>query len=356
MADLRRTVPYMSQLTAELEPLITDRHRYAERYVMPTDLAPFLPEAPDNDALQVQVAALLAQQYAVCEPMRKSIDALARLETRWESTGNVRYLVQFNPARERNTKDLSKQAAAKRPCFLDPEHMLPGEKGIPYGDLLICGNPFPILKDHLTIIQQEHVDQSFQLLLRPALELAAALKGSHFLFYNGPSVGASAPDHAHLQGGAREQLIIEGIVANTPAETIYSSTTGRVRIPHGLPQALAVVTSSRLDESEHLTDAIMGRLPVPPNYTEPPANVVFTHANGTWTTYVIPRSRFRPSCFAADAPKQLLISPAALEMTNLIVTARRADFDAITSADIAHILSEVSLPVEVLQNMLSDLR
>ena len=50
------------------------------------------------------------------------------------------------------------------------------------------------------------------------LDLAEALPGS-FTVYNGPECGASAPDHLHLQAGARAglPLVHEAALAAGPA-------------------------------------------------------------------------------------------------------------------------------------------
>jgi len=62
--------------------------------------------------------------------------------------------------------------------------------------------------------------------------------------------------------------------------------------------------------------------------------------------YIIPRSKHRPDCYYAEGDKQLLISPAALEMGGLFPIARAEDYERMDERTIYHILAEVGISMK----------
>ena len=104
---------------------------------------------------------------------------------------------------------IDKQAIRQRPCFLCPEQRPAPQRSLPMlGTLEVLVNPFPILPGHLTLPTRRHKPQALQLLVRQIVPLAAPLPDP-LICYNGARCGASAPDHAHLQAGARGFVPIE---------------------------------------------------------------------------------------------------------------------------------------------------
>ena len=138
--------------------------------------------------------------------------------------------VQFNPERIiSTTADTSPEAIAARPCFLCAENRPPeqfhikfeGRKGRMYN---IQVNPYPIFRDHLVIVRDEHLPQAIWHHLPDMLDFAAKYTG-YTVFYNGPASGASAPDHLHFQAVPRHQLPLEEAVdafLDAPGEPLAS--------------------------------------------------------------------------------------------------------------------------------------
>ena len=62
-----------------------------------------------------------------------------------------------------------------------------------------------------------------------------------------------------------------------------------------------------------------------------------------WIVCIILRAKHRPDCFQAEGEKNLLVSPASVDMGGVIITPLEKDFEKITQEDIATILTEVSL-------------
>ena len=65
-----------------------------------------------------------------------------------------------------------------------------------------------------------------------------------------------------------------------------------------------------------------------------------------WRIHVFPRARHRPSFYFEKGEKQLLISPAAVELGGLCTTPREQDFEKLTREHLAQMYREVRLPAE----------
>jgi hypothetical protein len=76
---------------------------------------------------------------------------------------------------------------------------------------------------------------------------------------------------------------------------------------------------------------------------EPLMNVVCVFENNKWYTFVLPRKAFRPWQYTAQANKQLMVSPATVEMCGIFITPIAEHFERITKEDIESILQQCSL-------------
>lgn len=217
------------------------------------------------------------------------------------------YLVQWNPARAVSTMAKVDMASLeKRPCFLCKENRPSEQEGISIlenrWEVLI--NPFPILERHLTIVCTTHIPQ---LLTKQDFEdmvrISKALP-DYIIFYNGSRCGASAPDHKHLQAGLAPKDL-----------PIFSE-------PNYSPEELWQQMCS---------------LPKPEGGEEPDFNLLMQAGSG----WIIPRTKHRPACYHDGT---CMVSPGALDMAGLIITAREEDFRTITEEQICEILDECGQP------------
>ena len=80
--------------------------------------------------------------------------------------------------------------------------------------------------------------------------------------------------------------------------------------------------------------------------TEPKVNIFAWMENERLIVLLIPRSKHRPDCYFAQGEAQYLISPGALDMAGVLVTARPEDFERMDAQKIKEIIQEVSLPFE----------
>ncbi len=273
-----------------------------------------------------------SRQLAVWPEARQRYDALAQVQTKAWMVEGRRLAVQWNPTRMVSTgAKIDKATLAKRPCFLCPTNRPAVQESVPLleGRYELLVNPFPILPHHFTIPSTTHQPQRIREHYLDMMQMVELLPDL-MVFYNGPSCGASAPDHLHFQAGDR---II------------------------GEPFSHAVkIVAQTPEESNERFQHLYASLPCPEDQPEPMMNILAwkektnasvedgaTAQNGTTqlVTYVIPRGKHRPDCYFAVGEKQMLVSPGALDMAGLVITPREVDFRRMTPELAASILREV---------------
>jgi len=245
---------------------------------------------------------------------------------------------QYNPARIRSTgAKTDKQSIAERPCFLCAHNRPAEQMSMPLGDgfeLLV--NPFPILPMHFTVAATDHRLQAIRGhygVLRSLIQRFPKL----MFFYNGPKCGASAPDHAHFQGGTSGMVPLQSEWPRLKNQlTVVKETDGgRLVSIDGWPcQAFAIISSSA-DADDQLFYWLYDRLPMHDDDTEPGMNIVAWQEEGQQVSVVIPRRKHRPAAYPEPT-----ISPGALDMAGLIITPREEDFQRLDFDMAVSILKE----------------
>lgn len=277
--------------------------------------------------LQTEISHLFSAQQKDWEQLRGGILQLDNLQERaftWGSDYHVK--LQFNPARMVSTAAaISKEAIEKRPCFLCEANRPAQQKGIRFMEkyIILC-NPFPILRNHLTIPLHSHVPQRIRKKTGDMLTLAEQLP-DYVVFYNGPKCGASAPDHFHLQAGLKLPLLMQG--------------------DNELRSCLQVESESRNEAQELFEDVYQYLHHLQPEEEEPMMNVIAFTKDNKYILHIFPRKAHRPGHYYEKGEKQLLISPGALDMAGLMICVREEDFEKISKQDIEDIYSQVSMPV-----------
>ena len=266
--------------------------------------------------------------------------------------------VQFNPARIVSTgAKIDKKAIADRPCFLcdenRPADQISFETGTDFNALV---NPFPILKNHFTFSFCEHKPQQILDHYAQFTQLLWSISPDYFIFYNGPLCGASAPDHAHFQGGLRGSVPIEKnwyrhihnakFIKGTFSSCLYQITD------FACP-AFAIEASK--GTSFYLFEELYSALPLPEGQTEPAVNVMAWRNESHEIIIVFPRKKHRPECYSATGEKKRLVSPGTIDMGGLIITPRQEDFHGLTADEANGILKEVSLSEEEIKKVINEL-
>jgi ATP adenylyltransferase/5',5'''-P-1,P-4-tetraphosphate phosphorylase II len=258
---------------------------------------------------------------------------------------------------------LDKESIQKRPCFLCRKNQPKDQKAVEiYEDYNLCVNPYPILPEHVTLPYQEHIPQQIGYNFIEDIDaLLKEMPEDYAIFYNGPCCGASAPDHFHFQGVLKKDV---PLIAQYQRLRIGSQV---LRYNSKLEEKKDFGTFCYYEESFRYIDkytcplfAFESNHPqltfdlkeeIKPfakatNENEPKFNIFAWRENDRLIVLLIPRSKHRPDCFFAEGEAQLLVSPGALDMAGIMVTARPEDFERMTADKVGDIIREVGLPFD----------
>ena len=294
--------------------------------------------------LNIQIKSLFTEQLSNWKLAQTNFAGLQTVQTKSFNFGDFDVKVQFNPARIVSSgAKVDAKTIAERKCFLCAENRPAEQKGIDYGDYEILVNPFPIFPEHFTIPRKEHVDQQILPYFTDMLELAKVMD-DYLLFYNGPKCGASAPDHMHFQAGTKDFLpLVNDYKRLKQTHTDLLVTTEKMQLLQMKNYMRTVYciesmdVESAKDAFEKLYFHFQGEESV-----EPLMNIVCLFENNKWYVFVLPRKAFRPWQYTAEGDKQLLVSPATVEMCGIFITPIEAHFEQITKKDIESIFEQVS--------------
>lgn len=300
----------------------------------------------------VDLKKLLSEQTKEWGLAKDNFEALNTVKTKKFDLDGFSINVQFNPARiQSSAAKVDTKSIQERKCFLCANNLPKVQKGLPYGDnYTVLVNPFPIFPEHFTIPTNKHTDQLILERYADMLDMAKNIEG-YTLFYNGPKCGASAPDHAHFQAGNQGFLPIEkdidsftkNIVCKSSLLTVYT-------IENDLRNAILLEAKDKKECSKFF-EYLYSNLEVKEDEKEPKLNILTWFKNDKWYSYIIPRENHRPSCFYAEAERNILISPASVDMGGVFIIPREADFDKITLADIRLIFKEVCFSNEKMDEL-----
>ena len=294
--------------------------------------------------LNAKIKSLFTEQLSNWKLANTNFAGLQTVQTKSFNFGDFDVNVQFNPARIVSSgAKVDAKTIAERKCFLCAENRPAEQKGIDYGDYEILVNPFPIFPEHFTIPRKEHVDQQILPYFTDMLELAKVMD-DYLLFYNGPKCGASAPDHMHFQAGTKDFLpLVNDYKRLKQTHTDLLVTTEKMQLLQMKNYMRTVYciesmdVESAKDAFEKLYFHFQGEESV-----EPLMNIVCLFENNKWYVFVLPRKAFRPWQYTAEGDKQLLVSPATVEMCGIFITPIEAHFEQITKKDIESIFEQVS--------------
>ena len=320
----------------------------------PTDLAPYGPVG----TLGEQASALLREQKAAWDLLRKGYESLSGVKTRRFMIGGIPFDVQFNPARiVSSSANVDPAAIRQRRCFLCHEHLPVQQHGLAFGEFLILCNPYPIFPAHVTIPHRSHVAQRIDGAFSVLLDLSRQLGAGWDLLYNGPRCGASAPDHLHFQAGNSGFMPL-------PQALMEDSGGAAVRVMEGMGVDVTAVDDGirrwfRLDGEdapliERAFDVLLGVLSRDEDLEEEPMiNIVAFYRRG-WTVLVFPRKAHRPSFYGTEGG--MIISPAAVDMGGVIIAPREEDFMRLKESDIRQLFRDVCLSPDDFARATTDLR
>ncbi|HEX5471348.1 MAG TPA: DUF4922 domain-containing protein [Lacipirellulaceae bacterium] len=291
------------------------------------------------EPLRQRIDELFAQQRNAWPALREGEAALSHLQRKTLMVNGDSVVVQMNPARRGSTlAKTDAKAVAARACFLCPENTPAEERGVTFEDLVLLPNPYPVLPLHCTIADRVHHPQRIGGRIETFLHLAYEIGPDLAALYNGPRCGASAPDHFHLQAARADEIPLLHQLTNTGLDRpiVPHSTFGR--------NMLIFRNANAADIAADIDRAIDVLAEINSTSDEPMLNMVGHYHDDHYTAILFPRAAHRPACYFATGADQLLISPAVLEMSGILV-ATQADHFSRIEADIARaIYEEVSIP------------
>lgn len=306
--------------------------------------------------------AFISSQLDKWELARKNHEALDHVRIRKFMLQGNEILVQFNPARALSTcARLDKESVEARPCFLcvsnkpEEQDSLRIRLDEPFS---LRVNPYPILPGHLTISSERHQWQTLagkesrQLPGRLVEWLDNHFEKGYTVFYNGARCGASAPDHFHFQAVRQTDV---PFIREWDRLLLEADQCGYERLDNGgsciayrihsyICPIRAFVTDKGTATSVRLVTDYLRTLPSHEGEPEPRYNLfAWKDPVHGFTLAYFPRAVHRPKCYTATGPEQLMVSPGALDMGGIIVTAREEDFEKINEERLLQIYQEVSL-------------
>ena len=292
---------------------------------------------------------------------RKNHEALAHVQTRTLSLGANDITVQFNPARAVSTcAKVDKASIAARPCFLCLSHKQEEQESVriqldePFSLRL---NPYPILPGHLTISTESHqwqtlADKTSRRLPERLVDwLEKNFASGYTVFYNGAKCGASAPDHFHFQAVRQEDVPLirqwEKLMSTAVEKGFEPLSDGKSCIAYDIEGYFcpirAFITQGGLATGVRLIDSYLHSLPLHEGETEPRYNLfAWNNPRYGFVTVYIPRTAHRPQCYTAEGDAQLIVSPGALDMAGILVTAREEDLQKLDADTLRQIYHEVT--------------
>ena len=304
--------------------------------------------------LNQEALSLFHEQVSNWELARVNYEGLNTVRTKTFSFGDFAMNVQFNPARIVSSgAKMDAKTIAARKCFLCTGNLPAEQKGVDAGNYTILVNPFPIFPQHFTIPRKEHIDQQIKPYFAEMLELAEALD-DYAVFYNGPRCGASAPDHMHFQAGTKDFLpVITDYKRMKPthATIIDEGMNYQLYQLNDYCRTVYCIESDSIESAQSLFENLYTKWQVLPDLSlilskeegiEPMMNIVCSFEDGIWYTFLFPRKAFRPWQFTAEGDKQLMVSPATVELSGIFITPIESHFDRITKDDVISILEQCS--------------
>lgn len=303
------------------------------------------------------IEAMRQKQVQEWDLAKANYENLEGVETKEIKVRDSTFLIQFNPKRILSSAaKVDSKSISERKCFLCKENLPVQQTGCDFvGRYTVLVNPYPIFPKHLTIPGYIHEPQKILGKVIDMLELARNLD-DYVVFYNGPKCGASAPDHFHFQAGNKGFLPLETGFDRLEKKVLLEEEGIAVSLLAEYPCSALVMESSHIQLIDAYFHKIHDLLEIREDEYEPMMNIVAWYAEERFKLCIFPRAKHRPSCYFAEGEKNILISPASVDMGGVFITPRQADFEYITATDIGNIIKEVCLDANSLEKIAHQLK
>lgn len=260
-------------------------------------------------------------------------------------------MVQVNPKRIISTSADVKKNTPEKECILCETNLPDEQRYIKYyKEYNFLLNPYPIFNEHFTIAKSKHVPQSILFYLNDLLLISRDVSKKYIVFYNGPACGASIPYHLHFQMGNKESFpILEQISTRAIIKNSLSIERKRININcfELTNRNILVIESHESIEILNCFSIITNVMKtVSSNTNEPMMNLLCLYENQKWKLIVYLRKKHRPSFYFEEGNKKIMVSPAAVDMSGLIILPREEDLGKLDENKILDMYREVSVAKE----------
>ncbi|MBU1679071.1 MAG: DUF4922 domain-containing protein [Bacteroidetes bacterium] len=316
-----------------------------------------------ESSLAERMKALISYQQKQWDLAGKGYKQLKSIKTKELDFTNFSTRVQFNPGRIiSSSAKVDEKTIKERKCFLCSQNLPEDQKGLQYfRDYLILVNPFPIFPEHFTIPKIDHVPQFIKNNFEGMLRLTKDIGKYYSVFYNGPNCGASAPDHMHFQAGTTNNLPLEieyeSIIKKCGRQIFEDEDLKVFGVPNYICKFYSIESSDQksiVSAFEKIYEAL--HTLKQSNSPEPMLNIISSYEKNKWRVMIFPRAKHRPHQFFEEGKKNILLSPAAVDLGGICITPREEDFKKISKDDVEDILRQVSIPLEFYEYITKHLR
>jgi diadenosine tetraphosphate (Ap4A) HIT family hydrolase len=304
------------------------------------------------------VDSLFESQLKNWELARVNIGGLQNVKVKPIAFEGFEILLQYNPKRILSSSaKVDPPSISARPCFLCIKNRPPEQQGIRYMDnFILLVNPYPVFPGHLTIPTLQHEPQRILSKFTRMLEIARDLP-QYTIIYNGPQCGASAPDHFHFQAVRKGHMPVEAdFLKNIKCVFNFEKHGIGIYTWDNYLRRMITLRGHSISKLESLFNTIYDLLPhVVPSDDEPMVNILTGYNLDHFVIHLIPRKLHRPDRYFAQGERQLLLSPASIDLGGVLIIPREEDFLKITKADISDIFQQVGVDNELIQYLVHKL-
>lgn len=255
---------------------------------------------------------------------------------------------QFNPGRIVSTSaKVDPKSIQQRKCFLCEENLPAEQKGILYKDeYIILINPFPIFPIHFTLTNVQHQPQRIADTFPYLLDFSKDLSKYFTVIYNGPRCGASAPDHLHFQAGNKFFMPIDDeadLIANEFGSDVIQSDNLTIQtVDDGLRKFLLIECNDKEILIQAFKSFYNAYSELMKENQEPLMNLIsYCDVEFGWRVIVFLREKHRSHHYFEEGEKQILVSPAAIDLGGVCIFPKEKDFEKINKDLIREIFTEV---------------
>lgn len=292
--------------------------------------------------LQEEIHILQKEQATHWPLLKENLEGLKNARLKTFDFDGFQMKVQYNPKRIiSSSAKVDKWSIEKRKCFLCKANRPTEQKGVVFQDSyeILC-NPFPIFREHYTLVHTKHTPQQVENSFGHFLELSKALP-EELCFYNAPNCGASAPDHLHFQAGNTGFLPIEKDYPELLKRYGRKLFSNHELSVFCVNDGLRTFISLESDKQEAVSRVFQKIYKQLNTVGEPGLNILSWYRQG-WRVLIMLRGKHRPWQYFEKGDRNILLSPASVDMGGVLITPLEKDFDKITREDVRDIMNQVA--------------